>query len=145
MEEFKGKVSRIWHNQGKAGQDYWVLSIQSEVGKYDRYSVFDWSLIQGVQEGDVITYKFKRSGRYNNLTEISSTEKPLGGGMAGYDEGDQVGQIARMSAIKSATQLLSNYDGDPLQKMTKTLELAREFEKYIFGLLDDDPGSGEGS
>jgi hypothetical protein len=144
VEETKGRVSRIWQNETRSGKPYWVISIQSEAGPYVRYSVWDWRLLEGVDEGDIITYKFKQSGNYSNITEISRTEKIgvttdeiLEYQMAGRPE------VARMSAIKSAARLLSVYDGDPQEKMLKTLEAAKEFERYIFGTRQA-TGEGDG-
>ena len=138
MEETKGRVSRIWQNETRSGKPYWVIAIQSEAGQYVRYSVWDWRLLEGVREGDIITYKFKQSGNYNNMTEVSKTEK-IGAAsdeMLEYQMAGRPEQIARMSAIKSATQLLSGYDGDPRDKMFKTLEAAKAFEQYIFGSIE---------
>jgi hypothetical protein len=142
VDETKGRVSRIWQNETRNGKPYWVIAIQSDGGQYVRYSVWDWRLLEGVHEGDIITYRFKQSGNYNNITEISKTEKI---GVASDDmlEYQMAGrpELARMSAIKSAARLLSVYDGDPQVKMQKTLEAAREFERYIFGTKE---GSSEG-
>jgi hypothetical protein len=145
VDETKGRVSRIWQNETRNGKPYWVIAIQSDGGQYVRYSVWDWRLLEGVHEGDIITYKFKQSGNYNNITEISRTEK-IGAAsdeMLEYQMGGRPEQIARMSAIKSATQLLSGYDGEPQDKMLKTLETAKEFEKYIFGTIEE-AGKGDG-
>jgi hypothetical protein len=131
-------VSRIWQNETRSGKPYWVIAIQSDGGQYVRYSVWDWRLLEGVREGDIITYKFKQSGNYNNITDISRTEK-IGAAseeMLEYQMSGRPEQIARMSAIKSATQLLNGYDGDPKDKMYKTLETAKAFEKYIFGTIE---------
>ena len=138
MPDMKGQVSRIWQNETQKGKAYWVVSTRSDNGEFVRYSVWDWKILEGIHEGDIITYKFKRSGNYNNMTEISKSEKPIASTeeMLEYQLGNRVEQIARMSAIKSATQLLSNYVGDPQEKITKTLETAKEFEKYIFGTIE---------
>jgi len=139
MEETKGVVSRIWQNETRGGKPYWVLSIQTEQGEFIRYSVWNWKMLEGIHEGDMITYKFQQKGNYNNITEILRTEK-LGAAteeMLQYQMAGRLEQIARMSAIKSATQLLSTYDGDPKERMIKTLETAKEFEKYIFGTFEE--------
>jgi hypothetical protein len=138
MPDMKGQVSRIWQNETQKGKAYWVVSIRSDNGEFVRYSVWDWKMLEGVREGDVITYKFSRSGKYSNISEISKTERPgaPSDDLLEYQIGGRVEQIARMSAIKSATQLLSNYVGDPQEKITKTLETAKEFEKYIFGTIE---------
>ena len=139
MDETKGRISRIFQNQTRSGKDYWVLSIQSDGGEQVRYSVWNWKMLEGIHEGDLITYKFEQKGGYNNIAEISKTEKLAAPTeeMLAYQVGGRVEQIARMSAIKSATQLLSTYNGDPQDKMLKTLEAAKEFEKYIFGAIEE--------
>lgn len=146
MEETKGVVSKIFQNETKAGKPYWVLSMRAGDGGYVRYSVWDWKSLEGIHEGDTITYRFEQKNGYNNITEILKTEKASNGNdeAMAYAFGGRVEQIARMSAIKSATQLLSGYNGDPQDKMSKTLEAAKEFEKYIFGVLESSKDNGDG-
>lgn len=95
--------------------------------------------MEGIAEGDTILYKFSRKGSYNNIFELNKTEQRVSAhdDLTEYSTDGRVDQIARMSAIKSAAQLLSSYSGDPIEKMTKTLEAAKEFEKYIFGSPDN--------
>lgn len=135
VEETRGRVSRIWQNETRSGKPYWVLSIQSDDGEFVRYSVWNWKMLEGIHEGEIITYKFQRKGSYNNITEISKSEKPAPASeeLLDYQMGGRIPEIGRMSAIKSATQLLSGYSGDPEEKILKTLEAAKEFEKYILG------------
>lgn len=144
VKESKGIVSRIWQNETRSKKPYWVVAVQTETGTQERYSVWEYGLIEGIREGHIITYKFETKGKYQNLREVTKTENDASfDNMLEYRFGDRVEQIARMSAIKSATMLLSNYQGDPIEKMTKTLEAAKEFERYIFGPIESDPAKKE--
>ena len=138
MSEGKGKVSRIFQNETRGGKPYWVVAVQTGPGEYARISAFDYNTISGINEGDTISYKFEQKGKYSNLVEITKTEKTGGGGreMLDYRSGGDL-SIGRMSAIKSAAQLLADYKGDPQEKINKTLSAAMEFEKYIFGAEED--------
>jgi len=134
MKEGKGKISRIFQNETKGGKPYWVVAVQTDVDKYERFSCWTYKLLEGISEKDTITFKYEQKGKYNNITEISKAERSSSGlgEMLEYHSGSSIEQIGRMSALKSATQLMVDYKGEPDEKIRKTLDAARELEKYIF-------------
>ena len=135
MKEGKGKVSRIFQNETRGGKPYWVVAIQTGPGQFDRISAWDYNLLAGINEGDTISYKAMEKGKYSNLIEISKTEKSNVGlsDVIEYHGGGSIDQIRRMNASKTASQLLVDYKGSPEEKIKKTIEAARELEKYIMG------------
>lgn len=144
LKESKGVVNRIWQNETRKKKPYWVVAVQTETGTQERYSVWNWKTLEGIHEGQIISYKFETKGTYRNLIEVTKSENIATlNDMLDYRLMDRVEQIARMSAIKSATMLLNSYQGDPIEKMTKTLEAAKEFEKYIFGPIGLDSTAKE--
>jgi hypothetical protein len=139
MKEGKGKVSRIFHNETKGGKPYWVVAIQTGPNKYERLSTFDFNTLSGISEGDTISYKADQNGKYTNILEVTKTDRGSAGtsGMPEYQGGGGVAEIGRMSALKSAAQLLVDFKGDPDEKVKRTLAAAKEFEAYIFGSKEE--------
>ena len=135
MKESKGKVSRIFQNETKGGKPYWVVAVQTDLDKFERYSCWTYGLLEGIAEKDTITFKYEEKGQYKNITEISKAERTAAGigEFLDYHSGSSIEQIRRMSALKSATSLMSDYRGEPDEKIKKTLDAARELEKYILG------------
>ena len=118
----KGKIDKIWENESKDGKKYWVLSINGK-----RYSVWDEDYLNGVDEGAMVEYNWKKSGKYQNITELRKirSEDPY---LIQKDE-----QIVRMSCLKSASELLSGMDMEPEKKADMAIGIARKFQKYVKG------------
>ena len=118
----KGKIDKIWENESKDGKKYWVLSINGK-----RYSVWDEDYLNGVDEGAMVEYNWKKSGKYQNITELRKirSEDPY---LIQKDE-----QIVRMSCLKSASELLSGMDMEPEKKADMAIGIARKFHKYVKG------------
>lgn len=135
MKEGSGKVSRIFQNETKGGKPYWVVAIETGPGKYERLSTFEFNTLSGIGEGDTISYKADTKGKYTNIVSVTKSSA-ASVGMVEYQGGGGISEIGRMSALKSAAQLLVDYKGTPEEKIGKTLEAAKEFEKYIVGAIE---------
>ena len=120
----KGVVEKLWDNQDKKGRRYLVLEIGGE-----RYSLWDEDLMSGLEEGLVVEYEWKQSGKYKNLTAIELEPSYSASARANRKDRDMV----RMSCLKSATTLFSSAEIEPGERGSITLELAKKFEKYING------------
>ncbi|MCJ7816611.1 MAG: hypothetical protein MUP55_02025 [Candidatus Aenigmarchaeota archaeon] len=117
----KGVIDRIFENTTKKKMPYWVLSIGGE-----NYSVWDKKFMEGLQEGATVEYGWAASGDFKKVTEIRriDMEPSLDREGKAYSRSQQ---IVRMSCIKSATMLVSNFDTHPNEKGEITLGLARKF------------------
>lgn len=130
----KGVIDRIFENTTKKKMPYWVLSIGGE-----NYSVWDKKFMEGLQEGATVEYGWAASGDFKKVTEIRriDMEPSLDREGKAYSRSQQ---IVRMSCIKSATMLVSNFDTHPNEKGEITLGLARKFEQYV---TEKDEGAKE--
>ncbi|RKY67595.1 MAG: hypothetical protein DRQ24_12660 [Candidatus Latescibacterota bacterium] len=119
----RGKIERIWENQTKDGEKYWVLSIDGK-----NYSVWDPAVLEGLSEGMEVEYEFRRSGKYNRITDL----KKLDTSQQGPDvENPRDLKIIRMSCLRSAVEVLSGYGSELEERIEKTLEVSRRFERYV--------------
>ena len=113
----EGRIDKIWENE-KNGKRYWVLSINGE-----KYSVWDEKYMNGLSEGSSVDYNWKKSGDFRKITDIRKLDvQPI------YSKNEQ---IIRMSCIKSAAVLVSDFDADPDEKGEVALGIARKFEQYV--------------
>ena len=71
----QGRVGKSWENDGN-GRPYWVLQIDGE-----RYTTWNRKSLEGVQEGSLIEYEYKQSGKYRNISSLAPVSTP--------DEGDE--------------------------------------------------------
>ena len=132
----KGTIDKIWENKTKAKKPYWVLSIGGE-----NYSVWDKKFVEGLHEGATFEYELVASGDFKKVTEIRKIdmEPGLEREQKAYNRNQQ---IVRMSGLKSATVLVSNFEAHPDEKGKITLGLARKFEEYITDREEKEEGSG---
>ena len=105
------------------GREYVSVNIDGE-----KFSLWDKEYFGKLKAGDTVEYKWRQSGRYKNITEIEPTNTHSYPG----NNDDRNGQIARMSCLKSASELLANAHMDPLDKATLALDIAKKYEAYIF-------------
>lgn len=105
----KGTIERIWENQRKDGEKYWVLQIDGQ-----RYSVWDANLLENLSAGDVVDFSYITSGRYKKITRIARAEEL---------QEKRSRAIARMSCIRSAVELVAGSEGTP----------EKRFEQHILG------------
>lgn len=120
----KGEIERIWQNQDKKGEKYWVLVIDGE-----RYSVWDEDLIRNLSEGDLIDFTFQEKGRFKNIVSLENL-KPK---ETLETKEAKTKQIARMSCLRSASEILAHHEIDPKKKVDLALKFAKKFEDYVFG------------
>jgi hypothetical protein len=120
----QGRVERIWENE-RNGKPYWVLRIDGE-----RYTVWNPEQLQGVEEGSLVVYEYKQSGRYRNITGLIPV-RPAESAQPYVSERDL--RVIRLSCLRSATQMLYNIEMNWEEKIKSTLDLAREFERYVIG------------
>jgi len=115
----KGTIEKIWENQRKDGEKYWVLAIDGQ-----RYSVWEESLLAGLNPGDAVDFSYTTSGRYKKITRMARAEEL---------QEKRSREIVRMSCIRSAAELVANSEDSPEKKAELVLKLARQFEQHILG------------
>jgi hypothetical protein len=151
----RGTIEQVWENESKKGQKYFNVQIGGE-----RYSVWDEKYFSRLQQGAEVEYDVRQSGRFRHLTEVKPVDgngngnghgngngQANGGSEEGYRFNGKDTQIARMSCLKSASEIVAPHQADPVTKRTLVVDAARYFERYVFGedLLDFPPeGAGQG-
>ena len=120
----KGSIDKIWENQTNDKKTYHVLDIGGE-----RYSVWDSKLLEGLEEGSEVEYDWKKSGNFKKITDLKKIE--LEPDLNSYNPDRKSREIIRMSCVRSASQILQDLSIDPMDKSSKALDIAREFEKYV--------------
>lgn len=116
----KGRIEKIWDNESRNGQRYLGLSIDGQ-----RYTLWEDQYFDQLQEGDVIDFEWKKSGRFKNITEIKYNNEDNN-----YPE-KKLKSIIRMSCLKSASELISDSDIEAGKRADTAIEFARKFEDYI--------------
>jgi hypothetical protein len=114
----QGTIKRIWENQSKKGETYWVLLIDGK-----RFSLWDRNLLQGLKEGERVDFLWKHDRQYKKIININT--------LSNGNEKDI--QIIRMSCIRSAAELLSDMILSLDEKSEVAINLARQFESYVLG------------
>ena len=116
----KGTVEKIWDNESRNGQRYLGLSIEGQ-----RYTLWEEKYFDQLQEGDVIDFEWKKSGRFKNITKITTNDDDNY-----YQEKRQI-SIIRMSCLKSASELISDSEIEADKRADIAIDFARKFEDYI--------------
>lgn len=123
----KGEIEKIWDNESRNGERYLGLSVNGQ-----RYTLWEEKYFDKLQEGDVIDFEWKKSGKYRNITTINMND----------DNGDFVERkhesIIRMSCLKSASELIAGSDLESGKRADVALDFARKFEKYVKDDLEED-------
>lgn len=121
----RGMIEQVWENESRNGQKYVTVQIAGE-----RYSNWDSKYFDLLQEGAEIEYEFKQSGNFRNMTDI----KPVGDNHEPppYQPNKKDREIARMSCLKSASEILAPVQLDPQAKREMVIDTARFFERYVF-------------
>ena len=123
----KGQIEKIWDNESRNGQRYLGLSDDGE-----RYTLWEEKYFDRLQEGDVIDFEWKKSGKYRNITKINMND----------DDGDFMERkhesIIRMSCLKSASELIAGSDLEPDKRADMALDFARKFEMYVKDDLEEE-------
>jgi len=122
----RGTIEQVWENESRNGQRYLTVQVNGE-----RYSIWDSKYFDAIGEGATIDYEFKQSGNFRHMTDIEPVDGN-GNGFPPYQPNHKDRQIARMSCLKSASEILSPVQLDPDTKKELTIETARFFERYVF-------------
>ena len=88
------------------------------------YEVFDH-----VQEGLEIEYEVRKTGNFKHLTDITPVkeqQRPV------YRPNGREVQIARLSCLQSASEIVAPVHMDIDNKEEMVIELAKRFERYVF-------------
>jgi len=124
-KEGRGIIESIKEKKTKSGEKYLALTIDGE-----RYSLWDKDYFNQIQEGDLVTYKWKQSGNFKKITEIERIENPE------LDLRER--KLIRMGCLKYATELISGLNGfDVADRISYTIEAAQVFEKYVMALIEE--------
>lgn len=135
----RGTIEQVWENESRKGQKYLTVQVGGE-----RYTVWDDKYFDTLQEGVTVDYDFRQSGKFKNMTDIEPVDGN-GNGLPQYQPNGKARQIARMSCLKSASEILAPVQLDPDAKKDLTIETARFFERYVFeGDVTTDTGSNSG-
>ena len=128
----KGRIEKIWDNESRNGQRYLGLSIDGQ-----RYTLWEEKYFDQLQEGEVIDFEWKKSGRFKNITEIKYNNEDNN-----YPE-KKLKSIIRMSCLKSASELISDSDVKTGKRADMAVEFARKFEDYIKEDFEDSKDSNK--
>jgi len=152
----RGIVDQVWENQSRNGRDYLSVQIDGE-----RYNVWDNKYFDSLEPGAEIEYECKQSGNFRHLTDVRPAD---GNGRPDGNAGDNGGngprasspfetatykdrQIARLSCLKSASEILAPVQLDPDAKKDVVIDTARYFERYVLEDGEAPPpeeGQGDG-
>jgi len=138
----RGTIDKIWSNTTKKGQEYRTVRMNGQL-----YNVWDSKYFDQLQEGEDIEYQFKESGNYMHITDMhvaggnhrtSQNNHNSNHNNSYIPKKDK--QIARMSCLKSASEIMAPVQLDPDAKKQKVIDTAKFFERYVFDDgLDDMP------
>ena len=136
----KGTIEQVWENETRGGKKYHTIQVDGE-----RYNVWDDKYASFLQQGEGIEYDFRQSGDYKHITDMklsgngqepnnqNNSYRPNNGPHNGKDR-----QIARMSCLKSASEIMAPVQLEPDAKRNKVIDTAKYFERYVF---EGDPGT----
>ncbi len=132
-------IEKIDHNQLGDGREYLTFQISG-----NKYSVWDKKYFCMFIEGMPVSFKFKRSGNYMNISEIKETPdyKPSdnsngNGNTFGYPNQRDL-QIMMTSCLKCATYLVNDVPVEVDKKFDLALDVAKRLEKYLTVVSSDD-------
>ena len=129
----KGTIDSVWDNERKNGNRYLTVEIGGE-----RYSVWDAKYFDQLQPGASIDYNVKESGNFKHLTDIMTIQEQNGPGGPVYHRNHKDRQIARLSCLKSASEILAPVHMEVEAKRDLVIDTARYFERYV---AEDDIGT----
>ena len=133
----RGKIEGLQLNTLGDGRQYMTVQIEGQ-----KYSLWDNKYFEQLQEGMEISYKWKESGNFKNLTEVdlnpalnlNSHSNPGNNNNHQYDRDRH---IARLACLKSASKLLASTQIEPEKKKELAIEYASEFvNRFVYGGQD---------
>ncbi|MFX0205007.1 MAG: hypothetical protein ACFFDT_03410 [Candidatus Hodarchaeota archaeon] len=116
----KGRIEKIWDNESRNGQRYLGVSIDGQ-----RYTLWEEKYFDQLQEGDVIDFEWKKSGRFRNITKINMNEEDNNFAVKRHKD------IVKMSCLKSASELIAGTDVEADKRADMAIDFARKFEDYM--------------
>lgn len=127
----KGEVEKVWENETTDGRRYNVLQING-----DKYSLWDETYFDKIQEGQTLDFDFRESGDFKNITDVNELpmQEQARSEKKDYNN-DRLNKIVKMSSLRSASRVLFGSKIPYKSRANKTLEIAKKFENYI---NDDD-------
>jgi hypothetical protein len=135
----KGIIERIDHKELGDGREYLTMEISGA-----KYSVWDKKYFGQFTEGMPVDFKFKKSGKYLNISEIEQDldYKPGNNGngnnnLFNYPNHRDL-QILKTSCLKCATYLVNGVPLDVDNKVDLALDVAKRLEKYLT-IVPDEP------
>ena len=126
----KGVIERIYLNSISGGREYLTMQISGT-----KYSVWDKKYFRMFNEGMPVDFKFNKSGKYLNISEIEEDPdyKPENDGNNNpfnYPNHRDL-QILKTSCLKCATSLVRDISVGLEKKLDLTLDVAKRLEKYL--------------
>lgn len=142
----KGVIERIRPRKLEDGREYLALEISGS-----KYSLWDTKYFGTVEEGMPVDFKFKKSGKYLNISEIEEDPnyKPGNNGNGnnnpfGYPNHRDL-QILKTSCLKCATYLINDVPLEVEKKVDLALDVAKRLEKYLTILPVEEEASQPGA
>jgi hypothetical protein len=142
----KGVIERIDHKELGDGREYLSFQISG-----NKYSVWDKKYFGMFNEGMPVNFKFKKSGKYFNISEIEHDPdyKPGNNGngnnnLFNYPNHRDL-QILKTSCLKCATYLINDVPLEVEKKVDLALEVAKRLEKYLTVIPSDNSPAAEES
>jgi hypothetical protein len=135
----KGVIERIDHKELGDGREYLSFQISG-----NKYSVWDKKYFGQFTEGMPVDFKFKKSGKYLNISEIEEDPnyKPGNNGNGNNNPFNYPNQrdlqILKTSCLKCATYLVNGVPLDVDKKVDLALDVAKRLEKYLT-IVPDEP------
>lgn len=126
----KGIIERIDLNYLSDGRSYLTMQISG-----NKYSVWDKKYFGAFSEGTPVKFKFKKSGKYLNISEIEEDPdcNPENDGKKNpfnYPSPRDL-QMMKTSCLKCATYLVKDIPLDVDKRLDVTLDVAKKLEKYL--------------
>ena len=128
----RGKVERIWRSKLDNGI-YWILSIDGQRYTYGRHE-----LPGGMREGSQVDYLYRETEGYRSLSRLSVIGQRTQGSRQRESpsrdyQSERDRRLFRASCLRSATQMIYEIDMKWEDKVRETLNLAKQFERYVIG------------
>jgi len=141
----KGVIDKIYPRQLQDGREYLTLQINGS-----KYSLWDTQYFGIIEEGMPVTFKFKKSGKYMNISEIEHDPdyKPGNNGNGNNNPFNYPNhrdmQILKTSCLKCATYIVKDLPLEVEKKVDVTLDVAKKLEKYLTVIpVEEEPASTE--
>ena len=147
LENYIGKVQRIFENTTQSGKDYKVFEIIDGDGETTRFSVWGETLGQNIEEGTIVKYTFTQKGDYRNITKIEQVEQASKNTPQEYAgaSADRETAIRRSVSLKAAVRLVANIPEETSleERLSQVITISGQLEQYLLGTAQEDNGYSE--